>query len=728
MSIFLGYVTAASDSLFWSTDASDFLPFEENGKYENRGHRAGFRTYHFGEVFDRKPAHRNGVVSHVIGWPMRSGGGEADFNLDGVAQLSRLHQDLQGGYVSFVCGDSTITVLNGFSGEHTAYYRQVGDLYLVSNRLSLLLAFGEAELDPVAGGYMAAQGYIYGRRTAFDGISRLMPGDILDISKCGFSLHAPDLHRDYQPIEQRGARDEIERAIDEWVARCTYIADNHAPRTLVPLSGGKDSRAILGGMCVDGRTPEFRKVYTRGHHYSPEVLSAAKVIEMLGLPRHAISRPPIRREARNLADIVLRSLQASEGQFSVFDHAGISQDKRVSVGGHQNSLRETHLPNFPHDLDSRSPAYLVSLIERDKSVNPSGLLSREGEVATREDFIDLFGDFLLRGATAEKTPETFGWMVRTAGWVAVANNALTYAANPVHPLLDRSLMRLAMGLQRDIPESEAIHFLMMARVGKPIWDIPFASQTWSDKLPQALDLLGYRGPGPKNVTPFLPHRAFPDAIHPHLTNEKNEIQKMLARFCLSVFPGMAAKMPWLDEVGVKYVCREDAPVTLIRFIGQKGVFASILCAYFGRDLFRRSTRDRIADEVGSFYTPAGVAIPSELELLREQVLKQEKSIAQFVVERQAEKQPVENKKAVAGKGPWRFADIVNLTGDRVSYQLRKVGSGGNAKPIELGAGEVFSHGVRETGEFEVIVQRGGDVIRKTVSFSTGEFAKVVRIS
>lgn len=728
MSIFLGYVSTNKEQ-FWEVDPNDYLPFDPQSTNNHTGSAAGFRSYSFGAALMHAPVMKNGVVANIIGLPMSAGSTKfPNFNLPELEALRRLHESLQGGYLTFVTGDDRITVLNGYSGEHAAYYRSVGDMHLVSNRLSLLLAFAEADLDPIAGAYMGAQGYIFGRRTAFEGISRLLPGDVLEVTKKGFTLHAPDLSDDYRPEPLSNARDMIEESIDRLVERCTFISDHHAADAIIPLSGGKDSRTILGAMCVDGRRPAFGQIYTNGYHYSPEVLSAGKLVATLGLSdRHVIKRPALVRPPKMLADVVAKSLNASEGQVSVFDHAGISQDKRISIGGHQNSLRDTSLPRFPRDIETKNPAEIVRCIELDKSLNPSNLLSTDGEASIRRDFEGIISDLMERGATPEKTPETFGWMIRTAGWVAITNNAHTYSARPIHPLLDRSLMRLALKLPREVPESEAIHFLAMARVGKPIWDVPFATQRWSEKLSEVLDLIRFNGEHPKNVNPFLAHKAFPDASHPYMTNEKRDIYQMLARFCGRVYPELAHKLPWIDPDGFKYVCREDGPETLILAIGQKGVFASILCAYFGRDLFRRSTRDRIVAELGLAHTAAAQE-SNEIEILRAHIVKMEKSIAQFVLEKQQERQPHTATPVVPSKGPWRFAQIVNCTSRSIHYRLRKSGASSFQKPVHLSPGEVFSHGIRDTGTFEIVAEDAGRTIVSEVSFGPGEYAKVIKLA
>jgi hypothetical protein len=727
MSIFLGFVSADREA-FFSVDVDDFLPFDARIVHRHWTNTAGMNVFDFGEALGRAPVVGNDCISQVVGLPMEAGSTDLpDFSQPDLGALKSLHQRLHGGYVALICKDDGATVVNGYSGEHTAYHRSVGDLHLVSNRLSLLLAFGEAELDPIAGGYMAAHGYIFGRRTAYEGISRLLPGDILEITRAGFSIHAPDLSPDYEPIPRKAAREVIEEAVDRLVERTTYIADHYAAQTVIPLSGGKDSRAILSSMCAQDRRPELNQIYTNGYHYSPEVLSASRLVEALGIPeRHVIRRPALTRPPSALAEIVMRSLNASEGQFSVFDHSKISQDGRISVGGHQNSIRDTALPRFPSELEGKSPDYLVQMIERDKSLNPSGLLSREGEASIRTDYEGQISEFLERGARPEKTPETFGWMTRTAGWVAITNNVLTYAASPIHPLLDRSLMRLALGLPRDILESEAFHFLAMLRAGRDVWDVPFAGQRWSKTLNEGLDQLSYRGPRPNAVAPFMAHKAFPDAANPYLTNEKHEIHVMLSRFCMKVFPGLSSRLPWVDAKAVPYICREDAPSSLLIAIGQKGVFASILCAYFGRDLYRRSQRERIKAEIGAMYTAIKQEQPTEIQLLREHVVRLEKSVAQFVVERQAEPARAIASTAAPAKGPWRFAEIVNETAQPLSYRLRKEGSTAHPKPVHLDPGQVFSHGVREAGTFEIIAD-DSDVAAK-VEFGTGDFARVVRLS
>lgn len=647
MSIFLAAVSAdqRTASEINATDAVDYLPLQPRHASLHTLHddRIGVRVFRYGAALDREPLIRGSDLCHVVGLPFSSTDDCRATILDRSGNPMGLNETIDGDHCSLVVRDGQMIGINGYSGEHVIYYRHLGRTSLLSNRLSVLAAFGpDLALDEIAGSYLAGQGYIYGRRTAFKGIGRLLPGDVVRADSDGITVERARIAGFYAPIAPRHMRDEIEHGVDRLVARCSFISDHYAEKAVVPLSGGKDSRAILAAMCASGRRPAFRKIYTNGHHYSPEVIAATAVIDMLGLERHRVRVPPLIPTANDLAQRALLSILSFEGQSSLFDWGGIARTLEVSIGGHRNCLRENQFPGYPEPAPETG-AGIAAAIEAAKAVNPHALLTEDAADAARADLAALSDGFLADGMSPSKVPETFAWMLRNGGWVAPTNNSLTFGASPVHPLLGRHLMPLSMGLPSTILLSEIIHFRTMARADVPVWDVPFAGQVWSDRLPAVLDDLRYEGPRPRATAPFRSHKAFPRAAHAAVTNEKLVQFHMLSRFCGEAYAGIRETVPWLDPAMMGITTREDPHGAMMRLIAQNGAFTSILCATFGRDIFRRSQHARIKAELERFAEASTPRVFDEVVELRAALVRQKQALAEFVTAKHAMK-----RRSVAG--------------------------------------------------------------------------------
>src|SRR5699024_144582 len=79
------------------------------------------------------------------------------------------------------------------------------------------------------------------------------------------------------------------------------------------LTGGKDSRAILGLLDYSNSTKNIR-VNTTGALYSPDVLSAQCLTRKLGISRHNITRPKLIATSADYAERIVNDL--------LFDFAG----------------------------------------------------------------------------------------------------------------------------------------------------------------------------------------------------------------------------------------------------------------------------------------------------------------------------------------------------------------------------------------------------------------------
>jgi len=175
--------------------------------------------------------------------------------------------------------------LTDYFGHHRLYYRQVGDTLYVSCELKGFLAWPDLPLavDDAALRDLINYGYPLGDTTSLAEVKLLPPAAHLAFREG--TLHVSRYWRPrYEPRDQ-----EVDDA--RWceegyeLFRAAFAGKSAgAPRLVLPVSGGLDSRLLLGEALAQGKTV---MPYTYGHARSREAAVACDVMRRLGVePRH----------------------------------------------------------------------------------------------------------------------------------------------------------------------------------------------------------------------------------------------------------------------------------------------------------------------------------------------------------------------------------------------------------------------------------------------------------
>lgn len=695
---------------------ADFLPLAPAAIERRTLGPCALLVYRWGACHDRPIDDRHENSAVIVGNPIfPEGHGTASVFLDDLASLN---QRMRGGYSGVVVRPGRIGSFASLSADYPLFVRETGDLVLFSNRFALLLGVGpEPGLDHAALGSIASNGYAFGPGTTHRGVRRIGPGGVGVATPGGCAVTTPDLSGLFEPIEPATAMPMIRAGVASATAELAAV-DPGVGGSL-PLSGGKDSRAIAGMLHAAGVLDRFA-VFTNGALYAPDVLAAADVARWLGVP-HEVRRPPLITSGVNILDRISATLLALQGQVSLFDHAGTGRSGTVSIGGHQVGLRETWFRGDPPR--SGDAERIAEGFSREVLLDGQGLLRPDAAEEVRRERVAVCRDLLERGVPVGKTPLAFMWTVRMGGWLSIVNGSANVASSTINPLLNIDLMRLAFGLPGDIVASEVIHFLIMQSTAPGLADIPFADQCWGPGLGPALGRLGSGVPAPGPTPEYRSSPLQPDASNPFLPNVKLAAYKVMSRFVAANADGLG--LPWLDVPAVKIVCRPDAPSTLSRGISQGGAFTGVLWAKYGRDLVRRSFQDRIKEDLAPFVceddTPPTPTADDRTRLLQKSLAEHEAAIGRFIAaERASRAGPREGDAASTRAGRLRsrlksaaaaargkpvraglwHVEIVNGSVDPVEIWF-DFGLGRASPRVGIGPGAIYSYGLRETGLFRL---------------------------
>ncbi len=675
-------------------DLADFLPLEPQTTEQRRVGACGLLAFRWGAALDRAILDAPEGAALLVGNPVfPAGEGPASVFTD---DLAALNARLRGGYSGVVVRPDRVDAFASLSADFPLFVRETDELVCVSNRFALLLAVGpEPELDHAALASIVSNGYVYGPRTTHRGIVRVGPGEVVRATAHGFRIEKPSLHGLFAPVDPRGALPLIRAGIES--ARAELASVDVADGATLPLSGGKDSRAIAGMLHAAGTLGRCA-AYTNGHLYAPDVMAATGVAKALGVA-HEVRRPPAITSGIDVIARISATLLALQGQVSLFDHVGTGRFRGVSIGGHQIGLRDSYFQG--ERLRSGTADDVAERLAREVHLDGHGLLSPGAREAIRLNLVAVCDDLLGRGVPVEKAPTAFMWAVRLFGWLTVVNGAANVAGSTVNPLLNIDLMRAAFALPDEVVSAEVVHFIMMRETAPGLADLPFAQQRWSPALGAALKRLRWKGAAPQHPAEYRTSLHLPTAANPYLPNVKVAAYKVLSRFTLAEIDGLDA--PWLDAESVKIVCRPDAPQTLSRGISQSGVFTGVLWARYGRDLVRRSAQERITADLSAFVspddTPDAPTHAEQLRLLTRSLEDHEAALAKFLASERDARQ-AEPERPPGPKKQLRHVDIVNRSAEPVDVWF-DYGLGRQSGKITVDAGETCSYGLYDTGAFKL---------------------------
>ena len=168
-------------------------------------------------------------------------------------------------------------------GHRRVYYRQLGDTLYLACELKSFLGWPEfpVEADPVALRDLMNYSYPMGDRTSLEGVKLLQPASQLSF-RDGVLTVRRYWRPHYQP--QEGDDDQLiaegYRLFSETFAQKTA----NAPKLIIPVSGGLDSRMLLSEALKTGADPY---TYTFGHSRSREAAESCHIMEHMGVqPRH----------------------------------------------------------------------------------------------------------------------------------------------------------------------------------------------------------------------------------------------------------------------------------------------------------------------------------------------------------------------------------------------------------------------------------------------------------
>jgi hypothetical protein len=482
--------------------------------------------------------------------------------------------------------------------SHNLYIAETSHGVAISNRSVCLLGVDGVgtELDAHAVRWKAFQGYVGGRRTAFAAVRKLPNGVELTISPRGevekrpatvASLADPALRENFL----RRPRELFENALDD-LAR--YMARVHralgAKPIDLPLSGGKDSRAIFALLLHAGLRDEIASIWTRGTLYSPEVLAAQDLCRAASFHGHEVRRPPHISPARVSAGTMVRTLDLGEGMLSLFDFCAIDPHATFRFQGHELGLRAGRFAKC-------RTASLEQFVEDALGTwsDPLGVGRATAEL--RSELRALFEEEHARGTPVEDLGDAYAVFHRLPDWAGVIN-AVDYCSGPIsNPLLERRAVELAFSVPARFRRGELFHYLTLLHAFPPFLDVPFADQKWPPGLADRLLELGIDA-APRTPPPYRSRPFFPNLRNPYVPNFKLIYYRRMRPLMLLLLDKHRDFFePLLDVEKLAERLRGVDDPSFQHLYVSLGVYSAILLREYGGNLFDRTRRADVVTDL-----------------------------------------------------------------------------------------------------------------------------------
>jgi hypothetical protein len=248
--------------------------------------------------------------------------------LDGFFSVVAVHRDRQ-----------EVVILTDRIGAAHVFQTRVGSCTVLGTSSLVLAALSRAEIDPHGARQLVATGTLFETpRTLFVGVEKLAPASVFRFTAGGRSSTSvywdPKAVLDDSRSPRRPAMESVQRLGDALVETVRTIRENFA-RPLFDLSGGLDTRSILGAALRGGSKPTL---IVNGPDNDRDVIAAKRIATRFGLHiNHRFDRlgdPESRwRQVHTAMTLCDGEVDALSYSFIGAVHEPMSHEYDISVNG-----------------------------------------------------------------------------------------------------------------------------------------------------------------------------------------------------------------------------------------------------------------------------------------------------------------------------------------------------------------------------------------------------------
>lgn len=204
-----------------------------------------------------------------------------DSDLEALEKKWPLPDNYSGSFAFTLVTDQEIIIANDCIGVYPVYYHFDGEHFTVSNALPEFKKIKNFDIDDIGKfqRQFAPENSEIGSRTLLKGVKRLLPGEKISFNYNTKTFKKNYDNRLYANMHERIDKNEIEQYWQILKDEIKYIESLNNASTDIALSGGLDSRILIGAMKPEKDTIAYH--YGKSDHYETKI--AKKTAKVCGI-------------------------------------------------------------------------------------------------------------------------------------------------------------------------------------------------------------------------------------------------------------------------------------------------------------------------------------------------------------------------------------------------------------------------------------------------------------
>jgi hypothetical protein len=339
--------------------------------------------------------------------------------------------------------ERALEVFSDALGAYPIFSGELDGTRWISNSAELVrTALGTDERDLSVMASVLGCGFSVSGDPIWASVRRLPRGAVLHLR-----AEEPDTQTEVLPLDRiaalAGSGFELDRSVGDLVAATGALADWPGRPNLLQLSGGRDSRLVLGAALEAGVKFD---VVTTGTSETPDVRVARLLCERSGVSHQLLPTDPggaLLNRTRQTARVVGR---AAAGALSIEVAAGYPVDQSEGalplwLGGQGGEIARAYYGRGDGKAREALVRQLFGTI-----AGSAELLSAAGRDRLEHEVGNAVDDQLAAGAAPEDVPDLFYLLHRMGSWAATGFGCVEYAkGDSITPLWCRRLLRHQLG-------------------------------------------------------------------------------------------------------------------------------------------------------------------------------------------------------------------------------------------------------------------------------------------
>lgn len=392
----------------------------------------------------------------------------------GLSGPPRMNTELAGEWSALtVDANNTLRASSDFAGARHLYYGHKDGIAAVSNRAMVCAAALHGGTLPAMdtqffAWLMAIVAAPFGSSTPWPGIKLLENGQSLTTRGGEIAL--------YRPMESVPSPSVDWDALhSDFVARCAQIRRYPDLKFRLGLTGGKDSRLVLGGVLAAQAVDKIDFAYLRAPKNHPEVALATDLARRVGIDFRVL--PP--EAPGDIFEAIDRHNFQTEYGLNAWDLKAVTtRPRHGTLHGNLGELLR----------GSTKLWFLLSwrLIANHygscKFADPLQILTDGARNQTQQAMRRWVQQQREQGLARLKVHDTYHRHGRMQRWVGQAQLSDGCGVMALNPIPSPALFQVFFHLSQRDRVGERIHFELMRRHPADLWRQPFANDRWSALL------------------------------------------------------------------------------------------------------------------------------------------------------------------------------------------------------------------------------------------------------